>query len=299
MRHRNAPFFVGPLIAGLALAAVSPGRAATINWYVPNPEYSIARNWNERALEGIRMDTPHPPGHARNLFTFSVCMYDAWAAYDPKAVGYVYRAKHTAPDVAAARREAMSYAMYGIMKERHAYSRTATNQVEGNDNFMTALGYDIGNTTRDASTPAGVGNRIYDAVSAWFLGDGSRLEAGTPFPQANPPIAYPDYPVGHPRRYTFLNPALDPFLHGIDDGTGQTVVDINVWQRLIVANSIDQNGFPQNPLQGYAGAQWLWVRPFSLGRVDENKPWIDPGPPPFLGTATDAEFKQNLVEVIR
>src|SRR6187402_1857805 len=92
--------------------------AQTINWYVPNPNYSIARNWNERILEGIRMDTPHPPVHARNLFTFSVCMYDAWAAYDPNAVGFIYRAKHTAADVAAARREAISYAMYRMMLER-------------------------------------------------------------------------------------------------------------------------------------------------------------------------------------
>jgi hypothetical protein len=33
--------------------------------------------------------------------------------------------------------------------------------------------------------------------------------------------------------------------------------------------------------------------------MDPDKPWIDPGPPPFLGTATDAEFKENLVAVIR
>jgi hypothetical protein len=287
------------LITWLALASAPLGEAATIHWYVPNPDYSIARNWNERALEGIRMDTPHPPGQARNLFTFSVCMYDAWAAYDTNAVGFVYRAKHTSPDVAAARREAMSYAMYRIMQERHAYSRTATNQAPANEAFMVALGYDISNISRDASTPAGIGNRIFDAVSAWFLEDGSRQSAGTAFPAANPPVAYPDYPVGHARRYVFLNPPMNPFLHGIDDGTNHTIVDVNIWQRMIVANSIDQNGFPQNPLQGYLGAQWLWVRPFSLGRLDPDKPWIDPGPPPFLGTSTDTEFKQNLVEVIR
>lgn len=291
MRHQFAVWVV--------LGALPHGLAANIQWYVPNPDYSIARNWNERALEGIRMDTPHPPGQARNLFSFSVCMYDAWAAYDPTAVGFVYRAKHSAADVAAARREAMSYAMYRMMLERHAYSRTAMNQAPANDAFMEALGYDIHQTSRDPSTPAGIGNRIYDAVSAWFSEDGSRQTAGTPFPTANPPIAYPDYPVGHPRRYTFLNPPMNPFLHGIDDGTNHTVVDINIWQRLIVANSIDQNGFPQNPLQGYLGAQWLWVRPFSLTRTDPEKPWIDPGPPPFLGTATSAEFKQELVEVIR
>jgi hypothetical protein len=288
------------LLAALATtAAFGLNSSAAINWYVPNDNYSIARNWNERTLEGIRMDTPHPPGQARNLFTFSVVMYDAWAAYDSNAVGFVYRTKHTANDVAAARREAMSYAMYRMMLERHAFSRTATNQADANPAFMIALGYDPGNTSRDPSTPAGIGNRIYDAVSAWFLEDGSRQTAGTPFPTANPPVAYPDYPVGHPRRYNFTNPPMNPFLPGINDGTNNTVVDINIWQRLIVAGSIDQNGFPQNPLQGYLGAQWLWARAFSLARTDSDQPWIDPGPPPFLGTPRHAEFLSNLVAVIR
>jgi hypothetical protein len=285
-------------VAGVFLTAFS-FEVAAIDWYVPKPEYSIARNWCERILEGIRMDTPHPPGQARHLFSFSVCMYDAWAAFDTNAVGFVYREKHTATDVAAARREAISYAMYRMMLERHAYSRTAMNQADANPAFMAALGYDPSNVSRDPSTPAGIGNRIYDAVSAYFLNDGSRQENGTPFPSANPPVAYPDYPVGHPRRYTFVNPPANPFLHGISDGTNNTVVDVNLWQRLVVAGSIDQNGFPQNPLQGYLGAQWLWVRPFSLTRVDENKPWIDPGPPPFLGTARHQEFLDNLVAVIR
>lgn len=289
----------GVCLAVSAFAATFECAAATINWYVPREDYSIARNWSERALEGIRMDTPHPPGQARNLFSFSTCMYDAWAAYDPNAVGFVYRAKHTAENVAEARRTAISYAMYRMMVERHAYSRTAMNQVEANPAFMRALGYDPDNVSRDTATAIGVGNSIYDAVSAWFINDGSRQTAGTPYPTANPPIAYPDYPVGDPRRYTFLNPQMDPFLHGIDDRSGNTVVDVNVWQRLIVAGAIDQNGFPQNPLQGYLGGPWLWVRSFSLARSDENRPWIDPGPPPLLGGERDAEFKENLVAVIR
>jgi len=274
--------------------------AQGINWYVPNPDYSIARNWNERILEGIRMDTPHPPVHARNLFTFSVCMYDAWAAYDTNAVGFIYRGKHTAADVAAARREAISYAMYRMMLERHAYSRTATNQSYANPNFMAALGYDTNNVSRDTSTPAGIGNSIYDAVSAWFINDGSRQTNGIPYPLTNPPaMTYPDYPVGHPRRYAFLNGQMNPAFPGTTFDETNTLVDVNVWQRMYVINSIDQNGFPQPPLQGYAGNQWLWVRPFALTRTDENKPWIDPGPPPFLGTATHAEFLSNLVAVIR
>src|SRR5438105_11755839 len=83
---------------------------------------SVARVWNERALAAIRVDTPHPPAQARNLFSLSVCMYDAWAAYAPMAVGYVYRAKHTAADIPSARSNAISYAVYRMMRERHAYS---------------------------------------------------------------------------------------------------------------------------------------------------------------------------------
>src|SRR5437773_5984665 len=107
---------------------------------------SVARVWNERALAAIRADTPHPPAQARNLFSLSVCMYDAWAAYDTNgAVGYVYRGKHTVAEVAAARREALSYAAYRILKERHFYSRTATNTLAADDALMTVLGYDTNN----------------------------------------------------------------------------------------------------------------------------------------------------------
>jgi hypothetical protein len=272
---------------------------AQINWYNPNTNYSTARNWDERILETIRADTPNPPVQARNLFSYAVCMYDAWAAYDTKAVGFIYHGKHTAADVTAARNAAISYAVYRMMHERLAYSRTATNQIARDPDFMTAMGCDPNNMSRDTSTGAGVGNTIYDAVSAWFINDGARQTNGTPYPIANPPApVYPDYPVGDPRRYVYVNGMMNPFFPGTTDGTNNTLLDVNHWQRMIVANAIDQNGFPINPLQGYAGVQWLWVRPFGLSRVNSDLPWIDPGPPPFLGTPTDGAFKSNLVSVI-
>ncbi len=83
-----------------------------------NAAQSIARVWDEQILSAIRIDSPNPPVHARNLFHLSVCMYDAWAVYDTNAVGYLFREKHTAADVAAARREAISYAAYRILKQR-------------------------------------------------------------------------------------------------------------------------------------------------------------------------------------
>jgi hypothetical protein len=259
----------------------------------------VARSWNEQALTGIRMDTPHPPAQARNLFSLSVCMYDAWAAYDTRgAVGFAYRGKHTSADIAAARREAISYAAYRMLKERHAYSRTATNILPMDDTFMESLGYDLNNQSRDTSTPAGVGNSIYDAVSAWFIADGSRQTNGTAFPMANPPVAYPDALAGQ-GGYTPINPPISVSLPGINDGSNNSVVDINHWQRAMVPDSVDQNGFPQPSLQKFLGAQWLRVRPFALVGTDPTKPCIDPGPPPYLGGPTDATFKSNVVEVIR
>jgi Domain of unknown function (DUF6851) len=275
----------------LALTASISSQGAASN--------SIARVWMERALSAIRVDTPHPPAQARNYFSFSVCMYDAWAAYDPVAVGYVYRNKHTTPDIAAARSNAISYAVYRMMKERHAFSRTAATTLAADDNLMIALGFDPNNQSRDTSTPIGVGNSIYDAVTLWFSNDGSRGTNGTPYPQANPPVAYPDYPSGHPRRYAYTNPALATDRSGIDNGFGQTIVDVNHWQRLNVVNAVDQNGFPTSPEQNYLGAQWLWVRPFSLIRTDETKAWIDPGPPPYWSNAlSHVQFVNDIVACI-
>ena len=239
---------------------------------------SIARVWDEEILAAIRIDTPHPPVQARNLFSLSVCMYDVWAAYDPVAVGYVYRGKHSAGDVAVARHEAISYAAYRLLKERYAYSRSASNTMVILDLHMAALGYSTNNVSTNTATPAGVGNSVYNAVSAWFIDDGCR--------QTN---AYADYPANQ-GGYVYINQPLVSGLPGIE------VTDVNRWQRLAIANAVDQNGFPQGPIQNYLGPQWLGVRPFALQRNDPTKPWIDPGPPPQLG---EAAFVSNVVEVIR
>src|SRR5438552_8683392 len=88
---------------------------------------SIARTWDEQILSAIRIDTPNPPVHARNLYHFSVVMYDAWAAYDPVAVGYLFREKHTSTNILAARQQAISYAAWRILKQRYVSSKNATN----------------------------------------------------------------------------------------------------------------------------------------------------------------------------
>src|SRR5262245_35452672 len=155
-----------PVLAGLkTLLVISLAVACTATNSHAAASNSIARVWIERAMAAIRADVAHPPAHARNYFTFSVCMYDAWAAYDPVAVGYVYRGKHTAVDIQSARSNAISYAVYRMMKERHAYSRTAASTLAADNALMTSLSYDINDQSRDTSTPPDVDNSVYDAVS--------------------------------------------------------------------------------------------------------------------------------------
>jgi len=242
---------------------------------------SIAQTWDEQALAAIRIDRPNPPVHARNLFGLSVAMYDAWAAYGEGAVGFVYRGSHTANDVAAARHQAISYAAYRILKERFALSLNSATTLATLNAQMAALGYNTANTSLDTATPAGVGNSVAAAVSAWFINDGARQLQ-----------SYTDYPTNQ-GGYLSVNAPLYTNL------TGTTAVDVNHWQPLYVINAVDQNGNPTGSLQTYVGAQWLGERPFSLTRSASNIPWIDPGPQPRLNGVGDAQFRSEVVDVIR
>jgi len=263
-----------PRIAWLlvCVAVLSP-RASAVN--------SVAQTWDEAILSAIRLDRPNPPVHARNLFHLSVAMYDAWAAYDSVAVGYLFRAKRTTSDVAAARREAISYAAYRLLRERYALSLNGSASLAALDAQLAALGYDKNNLSTDTSTPAGVGNTVFATVSGWFLNDGAR--------QAQ---SYADYPIGA-GGYLSVNPFL------VTGFPGTSTVDVNRWNPLAIANALDQNGNLIGSNQVYQAPQWLGVRPFVLGRTVATVPWIDPGPQPRLGGVGDAQFRNEVVEVIR
>jgi hypothetical protein len=257
------------LLAGSARCTASPS------------SWSIARIWDEETLAAIRIDLPNPPVHARNLFHVSVAMYDAWAAYDPVAVGYLYHRKHTTTDAAAARREAISYAAYRLLIERYSLSRNASNTLAALDARMAALGYDKNDLTTDTSAPRGVGNRVASIVSAFFLNDGSLQTNG-----------YKDLPVSQ-GGYAAVNPPL------ITGGYGTLIINPNRWQPLAITNAVSQNNLPADVVQKFLGAQWLAVRPFSLTRDDSSRPWFDPGPPPQLNGVGDAQYRSEVVDVIR
>lgn len=52
-----------------------------------SPAQTIVVTWDNQALQAIRDTKPGPPIVARMLAITHTCAYDAWAAYDAKAVG--------------------------------------------------------------------------------------------------------------------------------------------------------------------------------------------------------------------
>ena len=281
-------------VAVIVLAAAGVGAVAVHPWEQPavrpggqaqgcsaalsHPEWSVARRWDETLLDAIRRALPNPPVHARNLFHTSVAMWDAWAAYDPMASGYLVKEKDTASDVAAARDEAISYAAYRVLTSRYIKAVGADQSLSEFDDVMDSLCYPLNVTTTAGNTPAAVGNRIAKAVLDYGLTDGSNQAGGYADPSYKP-----------------VNPPL------VVAQPGTTMTDPNRWQPLQILHMISQNGIPVvNGVQSNVAPQWGHVKSFGLADGGPNGVPIDPGPPPRLGDpVTDQAFKDQAVEVIR
>jgi hypothetical protein len=239
--------------------------------------HSVARVWDEALLDLIRQVVPAPTVHARNLFHTSAAMWDAWAAYDPKADGYFVTEKRTASDVKAARETAISYAAYRILLWRYETVSDLAVAHEELDATMKSLCYRTDFTSTDGDSPAALGNRIAAAVLAYGKEDGAHEEE-----------RYKD------SSYKSVNEPLKV------DESGTTMKDPNRWQPLSLGQQIAQNGLPiPGQVQTFIGPYWGHVKSFALPPSDAGTP-IDPGPPPQLGdAATDDDFKAAAVDVIR
>lgn len=254
----------------LAVLRVAAELATTADLRCP----SAARVWNERLLNAIRGDIPRPTVHARSLFHLSVALWDAWVALDTETDATPYTVDEKllpARDADQARAVAMSYASYRILSQRFVHSPGHLAAQASFDHEMDAMQLDRGFESTEGDSAAALGNRIAAAVLAYGLGDG-----------ANEQNDYAD-----PAGYAPVNEPLFPALRGT------VMADPNRWQPLSLEFAVTQNGIPLAvTLQTFIGSHWASVAPFALVAGD-------PGPPPLLGTATDAAFKDSALEVIR
>ncbi len=250
-------------------------------------QHSVARQWNEVLLDGIRTDFARPTVHARNLFHISAAMYDAWAAYDTIAEPFLlgktvagftcaFDGVPAPADVTAARKKAISFAAYTLLRHRFQTSPGAVNLFTEADFKMAQLGYDknVVSTNYASGDPAMLGNYIAQQYIEFGLQDGS-----------NEGLGYANL------YYQPVNPPLVIELPGNPD-----FADLNRWQPLTLDVFIDQSGnvIPFNT-PDFLSPEWGNVVPFSLTsddltihERDGHEYWVyhDPGPPPFLDTLT-------------
>jgi hypothetical protein len=311
-------FSIYSAIAALLVGVVAPAAAQSIDLARTAPDeasvrppgaidtaHTIARTWNEELLDAIRIDRPKPPVHARNLWHLSVAMWDAWAAFDPQAIGYLYTDKHSAADVDAARKEAISYAAYRLLVHRFPgggyeidgalCQPGAETSLASFEQLMHSLGFDPNNVATEGDSPSAIGNRIGQTVIDFGLNDGT--VEGTD-------LCYPD-PLG----YFPFNPPLI----WKRPGTGGVIYP-NQWQPLAFDFLVLQNGIIIGAaLQSFVGLGWGNVAPFALGPDDipppaanptcttypgAPRPYFDPGCPPQIAGDRHDELRDAVVELI-
>jgi hypothetical protein len=221
-----------PGVPGVAAAAHSRG--------------SVVILWNEAFLQGVRESKLGPPMVARALAIAHTCIYDAWAAYDHKAVGTRLGGalRQPPPDrTLANRKQAISFAAYRAAVDLFPGSTTTVF-----DPLMRRLGFDGADLSTDRTTPTGVGTIAALAVLDVRHGDGAN-QLGDTF-GGRPGVPYADY-----TGYAPVNDPMDirvPF-----DPT--TVHDPNFWQPL---RYVDGGGNVVTP--GFVGAQWQHVTTFAI-----------------------------------
>ena len=231
---------VGKLaLLGMVLAVGLAARPASAD--------SVVTTWDEAALQAIRDLKPGPTIVARHLAVVHTALWDAWAAYDAKAVGTRlggYLRRPAAERTDANKAQAISFAAFRAASDLFP-GATQVNQFRA---LMVNLGYNPDDASTDRTTPTGIGNVAAAAVLKFRHADGSNqlgdLNGGT---------AYSDY-----TGYTPVN-------------TPDEIIDPDRWQPLRVSN-----GAGGTVVQKYSAPHWGFVTPFALTSSTQFMPGIQP-----------------------
>ena len=252
MAARKLPIILAVLLAvsvGLTAArvGVAPARAASGD--------SVVLAWNQQLLTTIQETKTGPTIAARALAVVHTAIYDAWAAYDPVAVGTRLGGGLRQP---AAKRtlenktKAVSFAAYAALVDLYPARQARYAQQ------MADLGYVVDGS--DASTAAMVGAVAAQAVLDFRHRDGANQLGDEP--GGTPGVAYSDY-TGY-----------------VPDNTWDQVKDPDRWQPLCIPTPPPGATECTGRIQTYLTPFWAKVKPFALTRPDQFRP---PGPYTYLG----------------
>ena len=265
-------------------------------------QQTIAREWNEAVLQTAREDLARPQVQARNLFHFSVALYDAWAAYDDEAETYLLGKTvggFTCPcqkipvpkDREAARREAMSFAAYRLLTARYSSSPRGAGTLSRSQDIMIKHGYNYRDYSMDyaAGSPAALGNYVAQCILQMSQLDGSNEQNNyqdTFYKPQNPAL---DIAVAGPPKLTDPNAWQPLKLKIAIDQDGNKMLECKCGGRPLIEliGSVDPSGRAVTSTQTFQGTAWGRVRPFALRkaelsiyRLQGRDHWVyhDPGP---------------------
>jgi hypothetical protein len=229
---------------------------------------SLAYVWLDIAEDATARDVDkygaRPTVVARTLAIWSTAMYDAWAAYDHKAVGSRLGSQLRRPrqeHTLANKKAAISYASYHALRFVYPESK----------DFLTAemrrLGYDPNLVSTDPKTPQGVGQLAAQAVIEYRKNDGAN-QLGNEIGGDGKP--YSDY--------TYYQPVNPP----------DKIIDPDRWQPITFTLPDGKRITP-----GFLTPHWYRVKPLVL----EHGGQFRPGPPPKT-TTDDAALRRETAQVL-
>jgi hypothetical protein len=226
----------------------------------------------EAAARDVDRFGARPTVLSRQMMLWAVAMFDAWAAYDDRAVGSRHGgalrrppAERTLANKNAAVRQASYRALLGAFPAQAEFLRAE----------MLRLGGDPDDDSTDTRTPAGIGNVVAAAVLAHRRDDGANADGTMPGSDGTP---YSDYTGYQP-------------VNSVD-----RIVDPDRWQPIEFTRPDGTRFTP-----GFLTPHWYLVQPFAL----ESTAQFRAEPPPttktddaLLRAQTDAvlSMNQNLTD---
>jgi hypothetical protein len=132
---------------------------------------NVVIQWNTAALQGVPDSKLALPMMARALATMHTCMYDAWAAYDERALGTQLGGSLRRPWRDRSLRNknrAISFAAYRATVDLFPADEPTVFRP-----LMEQLGYNPDENSLDTQTASGVGNAACKAVLDFRHEDGS------------------------------------------------------------------------------------------------------------------------------
>lgn len=257
------------LVSIPSFAAKKPKEAKKPQWLVhqeaaknPSAAYQWLEIMQEASAREVQRDGARPTIISRNMVVVTTAMYDAWAAYDAKAVGTRLGGTLRRPEAErtdANKAKAIAYGTYRALLFVHPEDAA---WIKGE---MTRMGFDPENASTDVTKPEGIGNVAAQAVIDFRKQDGAN-QLGDEIGSSGG--AFSDYTYYKP-----VNP-------------GDTIVDPDRWQPIPFS---DGKGGTFKP--GFLTPHWYRVKPLALERSDLFRP----PPPPLVGSP---QLQKEVEEVV-